>query len=617
MSDNTSEVDQITHEFGRATTKIAQTIGAWRILNPNATTVPRNVRREINSILTQDARDQRHAHAEERSSLRGQLRVYRWKLLTESGIRSADTLETWFERQRLLAQTRDRIETLTYSSPYLNAIERGQIETTLAGIHRDPHTRIGLVFSKPTGLNALRARLHDGLTRLRAGWAIPSEQSQLLPFDSLHSDRRGPAQQRPDRGRWRSDMNIDPDAPIDLNATDLPAPQPFTATPAPLPQVTVEDLTSRINRYRVWVQYRNQHPGDPAEMTPVDRATARLREQIRIDAQHLGPDQAALVDMALFGIDQLHHEPPDRDGFTPTDQDHRPGTAATGIDRDQEHAPLDHETGGFRVEVSSDPNPGDSTVARRIDTQTFGTPAEALLWAQQQLANHDNHAAVRLYANSIDAPEQQEPIYKVVGRIDVIAAQLGDDSHTIDRDGHAEGTPAAAPERPEPGPAEPERNYDVTVGSADFVRNHPDMAKRAQVTTLADGYTWALDQLGDDGQGWPAGADVTVHIHHPGAEAPIYESTADRDTVINEVITWQENHEKSPLAEIEKLRTELRAAHTEVEQLRTENTEFARQFAEHAPTLSTATTPPTGPRLAHPIFAGPVINQPLFDGVDR
>lgn len=630
MSDNTSEVDQITGEMSRAGRSVVQIIASWRMMNPNATRVPRQVRRDINRVIKADLKEREFAHGQERASIERQVIEHRWKLVRDREIRAWDTQDTWFERQRQLAIEHERLRGAIHTTTHLNATERGQASRAASATYRDPHAPVGAVFDKPRGLNALRARLHDGFTRLKAGLAGPAEQQRVHQWQQQRDQGSQPTG-RPDL----SDplLSTDPNQPIHLVPVDIPAPARTTATEQP--PVTVQDLTKKIDLYRELVQYRGRYRGDnPDEMKPFDRDNARMRDRILTDAHQLGPDHAALVDAALSNIDQLHAEPPDRNGqASKLTQDQ--GSSATEIYRGQNGGAAGApqlEPDSYQVEVISDPDGADPRVSTRIDRNILDSRADALTWAAEQLADHGSHAAVRVYprylaTDSFRVEIDRDPVYSVAGRTDVIAAQLHDDAQEQSLSNGAAGANSAVPQQdPDAAPttAAPERDpaYEVTVGSADFVQKHPDMAPRAEVTSLTEGYAWALDQLADDSKGWPANADVTVEIRPTGADAPAQQITGPHGDVVDQVITWQTDHEQSPLAEVERLRTELHTAHTEIGDLRTQITDLTKKFADMSPTQNgPASAPrpgmPTGPRMARPIFGGPVLPHPVANGLDR
>ncbi|QLY33279.1 hypothetical protein H0264_14505 [Nocardia huaxiensis] len=625
MSDNSSEVDQITGEVSRSAMRIAQVIGSWRLLHPNATTLSRSALREVNGVLAEDAREQRRAHVRHRVTVQHALRTYRWKLLTDSGIRTADTLETWFERQRLLTQSRERIEGFLHASPHLTATERQQVTTALSGIHRDPLQRPGPVFTRPAGIEALRERL----SRMFSRAASALDRSEPIRPFGVSRDRAGQfrPQRRPDR--WHHDMSVDPDAPIDLFPTDL---APDRANPVTVAQLTesVQSLQAENTRLRTRLANGGTDGSSAADNSAAMASWAEQARRLFHDRGYTWTEAADHLGLTRLQLDAvLTANPPTRaeSGMSP-----QPGSVEQTTDSTENRsAPTGptHEPDSFRVEVISHPNDTDTTTVTAVDRNRFGTPTEALEWAKQQLSHHGPYTAVTVHpqytaTDSFQMEVSRGPVYLFAGRTDIVQSQLHDDirERTLERD-PSDPPDSAVPEQdreaPQAAPSQDrDHGYEVTVGSADFVQKHPDMAHRIEVGTLADGYTWALDQLGDDSQGWPADADVIVRIRPTGTDAPLHELTGTRYAAIDEVAAWQEDHKYSPLAEIDRLRGELRAAQAEVGQLRTENTELVQKFAEHSPTSSAPpATPPTGPRLARPIFAGPVIPQPTFNGMDR
>ncbi|WP_433600741.1 hypothetical protein ACQPXH_02590 [Nocardia sp. CA-135953] len=429
MADNTSETDQIIDEMAGLTRRVNQVIASWRVMHPRATRVPRSVRREINALIKSDAADRKFAHAQERRRMTAHIREYRWRLVNERQIREWDTPKTWFDRQRELDAARTRIETGIYATRHLTATERGQAMTALATVRAYPSDHVRPVFRPARGLDALRARTRDGITRLRAGIAAPAEQRRFQQWEQLHREcaaQAALAEQTRFQHAWSQTIDLD----------------------------------------------------EPIPMVPVD----------------LGPGRG---------------EPTGR-------------------------------TYSARPQQVADP---------------------------------------------------------------------------VDRNHRATGPETA-------GDLEPERRYEAVVGSAEILRTHPDMARRTQTGSLAQAHGWALDQLADDRQGWPAEAELVATISHAGAESPIYHAAGPRGMVIDEVTGWHIEPENTALTEVEQLRAQLHAARAENDQLHTENTELVRKFADHD--MSRHQAPAAGgpvaaamPRPTGPIFHGPVITKPVLNGLDR
>ncbi|MEC3957541.1 hypothetical protein VMT65_31220 [Nocardia sp. CDC153] len=557
MSDNASELDQITHDASHLGRTVLQLISTWRLMNPNATRVPRSVRRDINQLLKADRKEREFAHGQERVRVERSVREFQWKLLHDSAVRPWDTQQSWFDRQRELAIAHERLRGQIHLTTHLSATERGQAARALTHARQNPQSPIGRVFGKPRGLDALRARLHDGFTRLRAGLANPTEQQQIHRWQQQRHDRSAPGR----RGIESLDplYNFDPNQPIDLVPTEMAASTAQSAPGQPQHQRTGIDRDPRGSAPEVPID-----PGEPMEVVH-GRGNPEAYE--------------------VYVISEAD---------------------ATGTDR-------------------------------KVESRTVSNPIEAVDWAQQRLDGHGSEVKVLVYpAGPGHEYHAGRPVYSVQGRTDVIAAQLRDDVTSWKMTSPQPGNPTgqnpnqAAPQQdparanteqnPSAGHADVEHNpgYRVAVGTAEFAAKHPDMVEHADVATLTAGYTWALDQLGDDHKGWPADGDVVVRIHDR-TQKPLHTLTGPRGMAIDEVIGWQEHHEHSPLAHIEALQTELQAARAEVDQLRTENTDLVRKFAEHSPTENGPAAPamPTGPRLAQPIFAAPVLNQPILNGLDR
>ncbi|NUS44429.1 MAG: hypothetical protein HOQ24_12155 [Mycobacteriaceae bacterium] len=190
MSSEQSEVDEISTEFRKLGQSLMQIIKTWRTLNPTATRVPRSVRREINQVMRADAEARDLAHAQELAHLDRAIREHRHDLVRDTNIQARDTHDGWFDRQRGLAEGRDRIENSIYAARHLTATERGQAATALFTVEQDPTRPITRVFRPHIhGLDALRARARDGLTRLRMGWVTRDDMHRLEHWHARRHER--------------------------------------------------------------------------------------------------------------------------------------------------------------------------------------------------------------------------------------------------------------------------------------------------------------------------------------------------------------------------------------------------------------------------------------------
>ncbi|MGW0245524.1 hypothetical protein ACWDYH_02680 [Nocardia goodfellowii] len=584
---DTNEVDEITRGTSRLSTQITHLISAWRTKNPTATRVPRSIRREINQAIRADAKEQQFAHALERARMQRAVIEYRWRRVQDSPVHAWDTQETWFERRRELAVAHDRLRTSIYNTAHLTAVERGQVSQAIDGIHADRHAPIKDIFGKPNGLTTLRAKLADGITRLRAGLAGPAEQRRLQQWNDLHAERAAQAQQRRQRPDWL--FTPDPNQPIAYVPTDYPGLRRDPASGVPRP-VTVRDLTKRIGRYSQLRFGPDDGNPTPEDMAAYDRRASEYRDVLIADAHQLGAEQAELMATALNNIDLAYGirrdgqallqeqgiESAHPNGSNLAEQNERLARQLSAMTAERDDL---RETNGEltdRLGAQPDQSP---TPARTRDDIAEPTPAAA------SDTLHATYAAMRDAGRA--RSEQERP------------------GSPVDRD-----------------QVEQDPGYEVVVGTTEFVTKHPDMVDRGIVTTLSDGYQWALSQLDNERHGWPADAEVTVAIHRPGHADPIYSASGPRGMVTDEIGAAHTEHERTPLAEVEQLRAELHAAHHENEQLRTENTDLVRKFAEHdlTPDRSGSTAAPTmpqGPKLARPIFNGPVIARPAMNGMDR
>ncbi|WP_280266691.1 hypothetical protein [Nocardia wallacei] len=452
MSNNASEIDEITGQVTSLGRKVHHVISAWRRSNPTAKRVPRNVRREINHLIRSDNRAREFMHAQERSHIERRVIEYRWNLLRDREVRAWDTQSTWFERQRQLAIEHQHLRASLYSAPHLTATERGRAERVLTAAHHNPRIPVGRVFRTGPGLDALKARVRDGFTRLRAGWTTnPTEQRRMQQWQQLHRERAERAPYGLDRstlgrtvdvdqfgtGGWVQQAEGEPYA-YRLDAQeeaalrnqwrppgDTPAqPRPATAQPAEQPKVSVEDLTQRINLYREAVRYRSEYAGDkPEEMRPFDRDNARMRDRIIADARQLGPDQAALADIALNSIEQLHRDTPARSqqrGPVERGQEPQQRGAATQVDHETA-APVDNEPAVPRYEVAvatSKFKLDHADMVQRIPAATFAEARDVVL---DRLADDKQGwpADAELNAHIFETGETK-PLYGAVGTKDVV-----------------------------------------------------------------------------------------------------------------------------------------------------------------------------------------------------
>ncbi|MFC9897286.1 hypothetical protein ACFVMC_26655 [Nocardia sp. NPDC127579] len=559
----TNEIDEISRGASRISIQIAHLIAAWRTTNPTAARVPRNVRREINQAIKADAEEQQFAHAQERMRMERTVIEYRWKLVQDRTIRSWDTQGSWFERQRDLAVEHDRLRTSIYNTAYLTAAERGQVNQTIDSIHRDPDATIGKVFRDVGGLTVLRAKLSDGITRLRAGLASATEQRRLQQWNDLHTERAAQIEQRRERPDWlyRGD---DWSEPIPYMPVDEPilVHRPGTQH-AQHRTVTLRELTHRVNRYAELRFGPDSEHVTPEDIDAYDRAANDYRDVLIADAHFFGAEQAELMATSLKNIDLAY------------------GIRLGGQELLREQNIESGHSGGHGQETPTEP-----TLGRNQSDPSHLRPEPVITRETERSASRPQPAPSTENHNPVDAATAVDP------------------------------------------------GYEILVGTTEFITEHPELVDRGIAATLSEGYQWALNQLGDDRNGWPVDAEVTVGIYRPGDDQPVFSAVGPHGMVTDEITQFRAEHNRTPLSEVEQLRAELRAARAENTQLRTENTELVRRFADNdlSPTnpADGPVMPAPGPKLAQPIFQGAVLPQrptrptfqgsvlpPTMNGVDR
>ncbi|MGV9542336.1 hypothetical protein ACWEQA_04060 [Nocardia sp. NPDC004085] len=180
MADN--EVDEIgrsTARFSRSAAALLEFLIQWRRANPKATSLPRSVRKEINRRLREERRadvlEQARQRQMVRTTVEQRVALHRghataWR--TQAG----PTPEAYSRQQWALVREREEIARFIHSAPGLSAVERGQAVTALTAAHYadNPNVRQRPIwFSRaslaPTGLDALRARAADRLSRIQLG----------------------------------------------------------------------------------------------------------------------------------------------------------------------------------------------------------------------------------------------------------------------------------------------------------------------------------------------------------------------------------------------------------------------------------------------------------------
>jgi len=174
---------------------------AWRIENPQARSVPRSVRQQINLAVRDDNRRQVVDYERARLDIETAVREHQHNMLVGYRPRITETPETWFARQQQLGQQRLAIEQRINAEGRLSVQDRGQAVTALSVAHHAPSVPTLPVFTPQpaSGLQALRARVQAGLSRLRTGLVGEGERRRLEQWEQVHHDRAEQAQRLPRR----------------------------------------------------------------------------------------------------------------------------------------------------------------------------------------------------------------------------------------------------------------------------------------------------------------------------------------------------------------------------------------------------------------------------------
>ncbi|MBF6064698.1 hypothetical protein IU500_24685 [Nocardia terpenica] len=194
-------VQEITDSSGRFAESIRAIVDGWRIENPHARSVPRSVRKQINLAVREDNRRQLLDYQRARLDIESAVRDHQHNVLVGYRPRVSETYEMWFARQQQLGQERLAIEQRINADPRLSVEDRGQAVTALSVAHHAPSVPMLPVFTpQPArGLQALRARVQAGLSRLRVGLAGDSERRRLEQWEQVHRAQAEQAQRLPNR----------------------------------------------------------------------------------------------------------------------------------------------------------------------------------------------------------------------------------------------------------------------------------------------------------------------------------------------------------------------------------------------------------------------------------
>ncbi|MGW1743755.1 hypothetical protein ACWCPQ_33725, partial [Nocardia sp. NPDC001965] len=184
-----NEVDEIGQESARVAQRVTGIIGTWRAKNPKAVRVPRSVRREINLALREERRREREAIKRLRAEITSAIKVHREEVFGGHQVRVGEEMSDWFGRQQALAAQRNQLERYIQVTPGLMKTERGSAVRSLRAAHFRPTIKPPAAFGAKAGVDALRARVEGGLSRLRLGLAEKSEQARLAGWEAMRRAR--------------------------------------------------------------------------------------------------------------------------------------------------------------------------------------------------------------------------------------------------------------------------------------------------------------------------------------------------------------------------------------------------------------------------------------------
>jgi hypothetical protein len=148
---------------------VKQIVATWHAENPDDVVVPRSVRRQLSLAVREDRRRQQREYQDVRASVQAAILGHQHDMEHGYRPRIEDDLEIWFTRQQQLARNRIEIERLVHDAPLLTQEDRGQAAAALAVAHNAPSVPIQVFYqTPPTGMHALRARVQDRLSSMRA-----------------------------------------------------------------------------------------------------------------------------------------------------------------------------------------------------------------------------------------------------------------------------------------------------------------------------------------------------------------------------------------------------------------------------------------------------------------
>lgn len=193
-----SEVDEIGVETSRVAQRAASVsaafVAAAKAKNPTAQRLSRAERKQMSAEVNRVLRDERRREENEaailRSTISESIGSHQEEVFDGYQPRPDEELDTWFTRQQGLAQQRHQLEHQIQTAPGLSETERGTAVGSLRSAHFMPAMSRPEPFGKPSGTEALKARVESGLSRLRTGLAAPKEALRLSRWEQMYRDKQ-------------------------------------------------------------------------------------------------------------------------------------------------------------------------------------------------------------------------------------------------------------------------------------------------------------------------------------------------------------------------------------------------------------------------------------------
>ncbi|MEV0344042.1 hypothetical protein AB0H49_34035 [Nocardia sp. NPDC050713] len=192
-----SEVDEIGRETSRAAKRAGAAVAAIvervKKADPSVTRLPRRERKEAQMLVSRILREEREREQRELDQLRADLaaaiQAHHGAIWHGHQVRPAEPMQAWYSRQQQLSRARLSIERRIQTGAGLSDTERGSAITALYAAHYMPAYQPPEAFPQVRGIEALKARVQAGISRLRTGLAKPSERRRLAQWEQLHAER--------------------------------------------------------------------------------------------------------------------------------------------------------------------------------------------------------------------------------------------------------------------------------------------------------------------------------------------------------------------------------------------------------------------------------------------